>query len=260
MKRTAKNYLALLCAFLLLSFPLRSGEETVSSDVIRSEHLLYGIPMEPDLLLDRKGFAIGYSRRHRQAIWVSYMLTAAHLESPQVARRGAFKADPAVKFRPVRPNDYTRTGYDRGHLAPAADMTYSVDTMKHSFFMTNISPQLPGCNRGIWKRLESQVRLWALRERQLYVVTGPVFADGAHTMGKTDIPVPVAFYKVILDMTPPMKMIGFVIPNQPTKRRLQSFVVSVDDVEALTGCDFFSGLDDETEERLEKEADLSAWK
>ena len=77
---------------------------------------------------------------------------------------------------------------------------------------------------------------------------------------KTDSPVPVAFYKVILDMTPPMKMIGFVIPNQPTKRRLQSFVVSVDDVEALTGCDFFSGLDDETEERLEKEADLSAWK
>ncbi len=160
-----------------------------------------GIPYKTDLMLTRQGFALGYSKKYRQALWVSYILTSENLKTPKVRRLDGFSPDPAVKYRPVQPKDYLRTGYDRGHLAPAADMTYSLEPMKNSFFMTNISPQIPGCNRGIWKRLEKQIRLWALKEHKLCVITGPVFRKYNKRMGEAKIPVPYAFYKVVLDMT-----------------------------------------------------------
>ena len=224
------------------------------------ETLLYGMPGSYDILLVRRGFSIGYSHEMRQAMWVSYMLTANNLKAKKVRRTNTFKPDPAIKFRPVRPKDYNRTGYDRGHLAPAADMSYSVETMQHSFFMSNISPQLPGCNRGIWKRLEKQVRQWALKEEKLFIVTGPVFSNQKINMMKgSDIPVPDAFYKVVYDMTPPEKMIAFVVPNSSSRKWLASFVVPVDLVEKLTGNDFFSELDDKKEALLEMNSDFQAW-
>ena len=78
-------------------------------------------------------------------------------------------------------------------------------------------------------------------------------------MKTATIPVPVAFYKVILDLTPQMKMIGFIVPNQTSKRRIASFAVSVDEVERITGYDFFSTLDDELETNLEKSYNWNLW-
>ena len=186
-------------------------------------------------------------------------MTAENLQAKQVRRRDQFRADPEVKNHPVHPKDYTRSGFDKGHLAPAADMTYSLPSMENSFLMTNISPQIPGCNRGIWKRVENQVRRWAIKEEKLYIITGPIFPKNPPIMGKTAIPIPEAFYKVILDLTPPMKMIGFIVPNKTSKCRIASFAASVDEVERITGYDFFSELDDELENRLEKEKDIEAW-
>ena len=224
-----------------------------------AEKVWFGIPFETDLYLQKQGFSLGYSYKYRQAVWLSYTLTAQTLQAKQVRRRDKFKPDPEVKFHPVRPQEYAHSGYDKGHLAPAADMTYSVSSMENSFLMTNISPQIPGCNRGIWKRLEMQVRRWAIKEEKLYIITGPVFSEKPSVMGKAAIPVPTAFYKVILDLTPPMKMIGFIVPNQTSKRRISSFAVSVDKVERITGYDFFSELDDEAEKQLEKKFDTSLW-
>ena len=164
-----------------------------------------------------------------------------------------------MKYNAVRPRDYAGSGFDKGHLAPAADMTYSLPSMNNSFLMSNISPQHPGCNRGIWKRLETQVRKWALKEKKIRVITGPVFSSEPAVAGKSDIPVPVAFYKVILDLTPPEKMIGFIVPNQSSKRRVASFALSVDEVENATGYDFFSELDDEIENRLESSCSFQSW-
>ena len=217
------------------------------------------MPCIPDVIIDRGGFAVGYSNRHRQALWVCYYLTAEQLSQKQIKRAGKFRADPLVKFRPVHPREYDRTGFDRGHLAPAADMAYSRQTMEHSFFMSNISPQLPGCNRGIWKRLETQVREWARRERRLCIVTGPVLGDGDLTMGDTDITVPGAFYKVLLDMTPPLKMIGFLVPNRASCRPVRAFAVTVDEVEATTGMDFFNNLEESLEAMLERQAEINDW-
>ena len=217
-------------------------------------------PQETDLHIKRKNLFIGYSKTYRQAIWVAYTLDADKLLTRQVRRKDKFQADPAVKYRPVKPKDYNRSGYDKGHLAPAADMTYSEETMKNSFYMTNITPQIPGCNRGIWKRIESQVRRWALSEGKLYIVTGPVFDRKPKKMGNSKIPVPSAFYKVVLDLTPPMKMIGFFVPNETSKRHVSNFVLPVDEVERITGYDFFSELDDEIEKKLQQHCDFSAWK
>lgn len=219
----------------------------------------FGVPVETDLHLKKEGFSLGYSHRHRQAVWVAYTLTAKQLQGPQVRRKERFKADPAVRKGAVRPRDYSRSGYDKGHLAPAADMTYSVKSMNNSFLMTNISPQIPGCNRGIWKRLEMQVRRWAVREEKLYVITGPIFNDKPFRMKRSQIPVAIAFYKIVFDLTPPCKMLAFIIPNQTSKRRVSSFAVSVDEVERITGYDFFSELDKKLEQRLERQADFQAW-
>lgn len=210
-----------------------------------------GIPCQTDQLISRKNLVIGYSHKYRQALWVAYQLNANNLRSKQVRRRDKFMVDPLVKVKPIRPKDYNRSGYDKGHLAPAADMTYSWETMRNSFFMTNISPQIPGCNRGIWKRIENQVRQWALQEETLIVITGPIFPAKPKLMGKAKIPVPEAFFKIVLDTTAPMKMIAFIVPNKTSKRRIASFAVSVDKVEELTGFDFFYDLDSELEEFLE---------
>ena len=249
MKRRFHNLLFFL---LLLPILLFSGE--------KQDHLFYGIPSESDLLLNRKGFALGYSQKYKQAIWVSYILEAETLRQKQVRRKNKFRADPAVKRAPVKPGDYTKTGYDRGHLAPAADMTWSQQTEKESFYMTNMSPQIPGCNRGIWKRVEAQVRKWAIQEKKICVITGPIFSDKYKKMGKAKIAVPVAFYKVILDLTPPRKMIAFIIPNEPSKRRIRSFTVSVDEVECITGHNFFSELLEHPDNELKKQSNFSDWK
>lgn len=232
---------------------------SVKSPAERSVNLQLGIPSESDQMIDRSGFALGYSNSRRQALWVSYILTAEHLNAPQVKRSNKFRPDPLLKFDPVRPEQYNRTGFDRGHLAPASDMTYSRETMEQSFFMTNISPQLPACNRGVWKRIETRIRDWARQESQLYVITGPVFTGESRCMKGTDIPIPDAFYKVALDLTPPMKMIAFLVPNRASKRPIRSFVVTVDEVEAVTGMNFFTNLDDRIEAELERNSDIGEW-
>ena len=223
------------------------------------EEILFGIPAESDQVITRKGFSLGYSYKYRQAVWVAYILTEENLQMKKVKRISSFRVDPAVRYAPVRPKDYAKTGYDKGHLAPAADMAWSLHTMKNSFFMSNITPQTAGCNRGIWKRLEKNIRKWAVREKKLCIVTGPIFSNTDRKMGNTSIPVPAAFYKVIYDMTEPVKMIAFIIPNASSKKRIFSFAVPVDSVEEVTGYDFFTTLDDELEEKLEKECNIIQW-
>lgn len=250
----------LLALLALLTAVGDTPPPPVKAPAERSINLQLGVPSESDQMIDRSGFALGYSKSRRQALWVSYILTAEHLNAPQVRRSNKFLPDPELKFDPVRPQQYNRTGFDRGHLAPASDMTYSRETMEQSFFMTNISPQLPACNRGVWKRIETQIRAWARQESRLYVITGPIFTGESRFMKNTDIPIPDAFYKVALDMTPPMKMIAFIVPNRASKKPVRSFVVTVDEVEAITGMNFFANLEDRIEDELEKRSDIAEWR
>ena len=253
-----KTCIRLLLIFIF-SLVVRADDELrLKAPASLPSHLQMGIPGAPDLILARDGFAVGYSYRRRQALWVCYILTADQLAMRQVKRSNRFRADPLVENRPVQPEEYDRSGFDRGHLAPASDMTYSQQTMEQSFFMTNISPQIPACNRGIWKRIEAQARAWAMQEKRLFVITGPIFDDDG-TMGDTGISVPKAFYKVLMDLTPPYKMIAFIVPNQKTKRPISAFVATVDEVEATTGMNFFSNLEDSLQVMLEQKAEINDW-
>lgn len=207
-------------------------------------------------------YSLAYVEEHELAAWVAYELTEDKLRVPNVDRTDYFEEDDAVYTRSARHSDYTRSGYSRGHLAPAGDMAHDIVAMEESFYMSNIAPQLRAFNGGVWKELEEQVRDWAYLCDRVLVVTGPVLTDGPyHKIGRNKVSVPKYFYKVILDVDgPERKAIAFVIPNESSDLPLQSYAQSIDVVETLTGIDFFADLlSDEIEDQLESSLDVSLW-
>lgn len=194
-------------------------------------------------------YELEYSEQHEQALWVYYTLTAANINGT-AKRKNNFKNDPLVPTKSASTKDYTGSGYDRGHLCPAASMTINQTAMDESFYMSNMSPQAPSFNRGRWKQLEGQVRDWVLKEKKLHVVTGPIFESNLGTLGANDT-VPGYYYKVIYDPTGEQKMIGFILPNRKIEGSIFEYVVTVDEVELRTGIDFFYALPDDVENRLE---------
>jgi endonuclease G len=205
------------------------------------------------------GYALCYDEEYEVARWVGYEFTSDEAEGT-VPRKNVFSADPEVSNGSAGPNDYRGSGYDCGHLAPAADFKWSDSAMAGTFFMSNMAPQKPGFNRGIWKRLESQVRNWALQEGVITVITGPILKDPMDRIGPNRVAVPPSFYKVILDRSgPTIKAIGFVLPNESSKKQLNEFAVSVDNVEERTGIDFFAFLPDNFEDELEKQCEPRKW-
>ena len=146
-------------------------------------------------------------------------------------------------------------------MAPAADFRWSSEAMSDTFYLSNMSPQDPSFNRGIWADLEAAVRVMAYENNSVYVVTGPVLTDGPYeTIGENEVAVPKNYYKVILDYTEPdVKAIGFLLPNEGSSKSLESFAVTVDEVEDATGIDFYPALPDDQEEAIESEIDLSKW-
>ena len=171
-----------------------------------------------------------------------------------------FRPDPEIPAGLATSQDYVRSGYDRGHLAPAADMSFSVKTMSESFYLSNTSPQIPQFNRGVWSRLEKQIRHFAVREKRIVVVTGPVLpAEKTVAIGANQVTVPQYYYKVIYDPTPPEKMIAFVVPHQGSPADLRTFAVTVDRAEELTGLDFFSSVPQPKQEQLERTITVESW-
>ncbi len=252
-----------ICGVLAFVFLLSLGCGTSSENLLypSSEHLPYGIPGPADHIATREGYAVGLSCRHKVAVWISYRLTKDKVLAKNATRSDRFREDREFPCCSVKPGDYKGSGYDRGHLAPAGDMTYSVKAMEESFLMTNIAPQTPGFNRGIWKKLETQVRQWAIIEEDIIVVTGVIFPQEiTQTVGSCKITVPSGFFKIIYDLTPPQKMIAFVIPNEGSKQDLQDFAVTVDAVEKITGLDFFPNLPQPVQQKLESEIDFAQWK
>jgi len=210
-------------------------------------------------IISHTGFALNYNEKHEQANWVAYELTKEETNK-LFNRTDKFIPDPKVRSKTATDKDYKNSGYDRGHLAPASDMGWSAASMAESFYYSNMSPQEPGFNRGIWKRLEEQVRNWAIQNNAVFVVTGPVLTDGLPTIGSNKVSVPTFYYKVILDYTEPgIKAIGFILPNFGTKDPLQKYAVSIDSVEQLTGIDFFPQLPDDQEVLIEKILCAKCW-
>ncbi|MBU3713877.1 MAG: DNA/RNA non-specific endonuclease, partial [Ferruginibacter sp.] len=132
--------------------------------------------------------------------------------------------------------------------------------MRESFYFSNMSPQVPSFNRGVWKKLEELVREWAVAYKKIYVATGPVLTKGLPTIGPNEVSVPSYFYKVILEQHDgETKAIGFIIPNESSSSSLQDYAVSIDHVEEITGIDFYCQLEDAQEKEVEKKLCIPCW-
>jgi len=215
--------------------------------------------IKQDVIVKHLGYTLSYNEKYEQAKWVAYQLTANETKKV-VSRSNNFSTDPKVVTGTAENEDYKNSGYDRGHLAPAADMGWSEQAMDESFFYSNMSPQTAGFNRGIWKRLEEQVRQWAVENQAIYVVTGPVLENNLLTIGANEVAVPNYYYKVILDFTKPeLKGIGFLMPNQSSTLALSNYAVTIDSVETVTGINFFPALPNEEERSIEKTICLECW-
>ncbi|WP_299019997.1 DNA/RNA non-specific endonuclease [uncultured Photobacterium sp.] len=221
-----------------------------ASAAVCHQHLEQGTPSASDQILCRDGYAAGYNYQNKVSDWVAYHITKESVNA-FYERSNRFRSDTEVpsSFR-VTSRDYSKTGYDRGHLAPSGAMDFTQQSMQQSFLMTNMAPQLPGFNRGGWKALEKKVREWANTYNELYVVSGPIW-DGNETYIGNGVYIPNQFYKVILDPAN-NDTIAFIMPHRKVSAsELPSFIVTVDDVEQLTNLNFFSVLPDSVENEVE---------
>jgi endonuclease G len=210
-------------------------------------------------IVHHEGYSLSYSEPHEQAEWVAYELKKSHLSNTN-HKRPYFEIDKTVKTGAASWRNYKNSGYDRGHLCPAADRNYSQKAHDETFLTSNISPQEHDFNSGIWNTLEQKVRYWASKYDGVFVVTGGVLKGNMKTIGDEHVSVPNQFYKVLIDNnTGKTKMIAFLMPHENSSKPLYEFVVSVDTIEALTGIDFFPELEDRVENKLEASSSYKDW-
>jgi endonuclease G, mitochondrial len=208
-------------------------------------------------LVRHKYFSLSYNEDHEQANWVLYRITRERLNNARIERTNQFLPDPMVRTESATSRDYNGSGYDRGHLCPAADMAFDSLAMLESFYMSNMSPQVQEFNGGIWRELEELTRDWGRRYEKLIVVTGPVLRDGAQkTIGFSKVSVPKRYYRVILTKE---RAIGFILPNAVSDKQIMDFACSVDDVERATGIDFFPKVLSGQYEALEAQYNRTDW-
>lgn len=204
-------------------------------------------------------YALAYDESHEQASWTVHELTRDRLNENWAERPATFLPDPAVRTESATPRDYNGSGYDRGHLVPAADMAFREEAISETFFMSNISPQLHAFNGGVWRELEENTRDWARKFKKLYVVSGPVLTKpGLGQIGFSKVTVPAYFYKILL-APDQRRAIAFVMPNQRSDKPLMDYAVTIDQVEKITGIDFFPRLLSGLDEELEASFDKNAW-
>ena len=250
-----------------------AGEiEELHLAMIRRNLKAVGLP--GDDWIEHSAMILEYSEPHEQARWV------AHIISPQIitgtqSRSNDFRIDPKVTTGTAQEEDYFLKelkagssdeytydgfGYDRGHLAPSADFRWSAKALSESYFYSNMSPQLADFNREGWAELESLLRgyVFAHPDRQLYIVTGGVLSEELPVIerGINKVSIPAQFYKVALDIKAG-KAIGFLMPNSPLSYPIEHYAVSIDEIEAATGLDFFNLI--ENEEAIESAVDKAHW-
>lgn len=240
----------------------------VARAIIRENNKIpqYELPqiqsVQPEKVVEHMGYTVSFNTDWKIPNWVAYELTAEEVEGVE-PRGNTFTSDPQIWQSP-NPDDYKNSGYDRGHMAPAADMKWSKQAMTESFYTSNICPQYKNLNKGDWKDLEEHVRAMATKYDHIYITCGPIVSATPKKIGKSylnnEIVVPDAFYKVILrqkDTT--WTAVGFKMPNRAGHKPLRKYAMSIDEIEKLTDIDFFVALPDSIEERIESVYNIKDW-
>ncbi|MDO5759879.1 MAG: DNA/RNA non-specific endonuclease [Bacteroidota bacterium] len=213
----------------------------------------------PEIILYRKAYTVSYNKENLIPNWVAWKLTAEHSEG-EIARTNDFREDKDIPNPRATKEDYRKSGWSRGHMFPAGDAKWDKQAMSESFLFTNICPQDKRLNSGDWNEIEMACRLWAKKYGEIYIVCGPILYNKEHiTIGENRVVVPEAFFKVVLRLTPEPEAIGFVCKNVSINKTKQQYVNSVDEIERITGMDFFPLLDDKIEKEVEAKADISKW-
>ncbi|MDE6717153.1 MAG: DNA/RNA non-specific endonuclease [Muribaculaceae bacterium] len=213
----------------------------------------------PSQVKDYEGFRLSFNKNNHTPNWVAWELLASEVGG-DLPRAKSFAPDNEIEGCPT-PADYKNSGYDRGHLCPAADQKWSQQAMNDCFFLTNICPQDNKLNTGDWNTLENKERVWAKRDSAILIVAGPIYSDSDRkTVGRTGVRVPGAFFKVFaapfLDRP---RGIAFIYPNMVSPGNMENYVTTIDEVEKITGYDFFAALPDDIENSIESKASFKEW-
>ncbi len=261
-------------SLLLLGLLIGAGDYAYESQIARPALLYQGEPhaiawQNPDTwfrVLRNHGFIIGYSDLRGNPLWVEYALTPVPDNAPNLKRPNRFTTD-WRSFNRISHDSYSRSGYDRGHMAPnyAISHLYGKQGQADSFLLTNITPQKKNLNQKLWERLEdAEINHFARTFGKIWVVTGPIFSGTVERLySDWKVEIPDAFYKIyITDTAPPgqPQALAFLVPQTVNgKEPLAQFVTSIDTIEAQTGLDFFADLDDGVENALEATVDGLPW-
>ncbi len=211
-------------------------------------------------ILCRAGYVLSFNLKRLTPDWVLEVLTSERFKgtADRTSLRNPFAPDPDLKAgERSELKDYAASGYDRGHMAPAADMKFSREAMIQSFYLSNMAPQIgPGMNRGIWADLEKLTRQWVCGHEQLIAISGPIYEEADKTVGDDKVAVPTSFYKILYD--PERKrIIAFVLPNRSIDKdgktaieALKQFMVKAGSIEDRAGLSFLDGLTPRDRTRL----------
>ena len=211
------------------------------------------------IILERKGYSLSYNPTLLIPNWVAWRLTAEHVNG-DCPRDNTYYEDEDVSCPKATNEDYKGSGWSKGHMCPAGDNKWDSEAMRESNLLTNICPQHASLNSGLWKAIERNCRKWAKKYGKLYIVCGPVLLNRDHeTIGKNNVVVPEAFFKVILRLSPEPTAIGFVVRNNEGKKKKDQYINTVDDVERITGIDFFPFLEDNIENMVEASVNTDEW-
>ena len=213
----------------------------------------------PEIVLQRTSYVVSYNKQTRCPNWVAWQLTADHADG-ELKRMNNFHEDEDCPRPRATLQDYKGSGWSRGHMCPAGDNKWSREAMYDSFSLVNVCPQDSKHNSGVWNSIEMDCRQWARKYGEVFIVCGPVWTKGKHqTIGPNKVQVPEAFFKVVLRLKPEPAGFGFITRNNEGTKKRDLYYNSIDQVERITGIDFFPALPDDIENEVEAKADISDW-
>ena len=275
MKRWA--FFSIVCFGILVSCAHKSGHRTNShvlseiqeqgSDGVKqsedlSDNFCLAVKLAPSnqQILNRTAYSLSYNPELLIPNWVAWKLTAEHADG-NYPRDNTYYEDEDVPYPKATNEDYKGSGWSKGHMCPAGDNKWDLDAMRESNMLTNICPQHASLNSGLWNVIERDCRKWAKKYGELYIVCGPVLLNREHeTIGKNNVVVPEAFFKVVLRLKPKYTSIGFIIRNNDGRKEKDQYINTVDEVERITGMDFFPFLEDSVEDIVEASSNIVDWR
>lgn len=238
-----------------------------SSTIIASSLLCVGYPMISDTIssdiLNRRCYTVSYNKFTRQPNWVMWQLTVEHVMKRKDGVWNEYREDSELPSE-IRSTleDYASSGYDKGHMCPGGDCNWDDEGRDETFLLSNMCPQNPNLNRGDWKEIEMACRKWAKKYGSIYIVCGPIFLKSQQheRIGPNQIPVPEAFFKVVLCVEPSNpKGIGFICRNTDGNRKKDFYVNSIRQVERVTGYKFFPNISESIKNAVYDMVDLNKW-